>query len=593
MPGALINPAPAQQTAEGDRAKVDPNIVNSALGYVPLVAVEATLAIVACVLFLGGTFRANRHMWGSVALVGLVLAAHSLLWTYLHVPTVPLSLANLDKESESERGSVSRKIADQYKDDKNLQAEKLAAANTELKAKYQAKRTALYASPIQHSSLSNFIKLITLVGGVLLVLLSWDEATDAHAAEYHANLLLILAGTCLVSSANDLVTLFLSLELISIPTYVLLYLPRSDRDAQEAAMKYFLLSVFSSALLLFGFSYLYGLTGATNLSALATTFRQASYATEGIPKPIGKVILVALLMIVAGLGFRITAVPFHFYAPDVYQGAPTASAALLAFIPKIAGFVALVRILEGVPLPLSDQMPVLLWIMAAVTMSLGNVLALLQDNLKRMLAYSSVAHAGYMLIGLAVAMRLQNEDGPLAGGVEALLFYLVAYGAMTLGAFAVISYLDTPERPVQTVDDLAGLARTHPGTALLMVVFLFSLLGMPLTAGFWGKLLLFAGALGVTYTPSTSGQNWLFLVLAVIGAINAAIGAWYYLRIAAVMYLLEAVNPIPKRKRGPVLVSIGLCAAITLILGIYPPPLLTGVKSAMRSPDEVAAARAN
>ncbi len=337
------------------------------------------------------------------------------------------------------------------------------------------------------------------------MLIGWPEVSDGQAGEFHACVLLALAGTCLTAVANDLVTLYLALELISIPTYVLLYLPKSDRLAQEAAMKYFLLSIFSSALLLFGFSYLYGLTGNTNIPTIVEALREAPY-------PGGQALsLVALVLVIAGLGFRIAAVPFHFYAPDVYQGTSIPGAALLAFLPKVAGFIALVRVLGYVTIDPNGRVSDLpavtmtLWIMAAVTMTLGNVLAFLQDNVKRMLGYSSVAHAGYMLIGLAVAPLLTNsssaEKPEVVGGVEAVVFYLIAYGAMTIGAFAVLSYLSTRERPIETANDLSGAGRSHPGVALLMVLFLLSLVGMPATAGFIGKMLLFLGALGVPSAP--------------------------------------------------------------------------------------------
>src|SRR6202040_1568287 len=223
----------------------------------------------------------------------------------------------------------------------------------------------------------------------------------------------------------------------------------------------------------------------------------------------------------------------------VYQGAPTVGAALLAFLPKVAGFVALLRVLgfvmpEGVParggligMGLSDQVPVLFWFLAVITMFLGNILALWQDNIKRLLAYSSVAHAGYMMIALASAPYLAGiSNGP--DGVEALLYYLVAYGVMTIGAFAVISYLSSPERPLENVDDLAGLSRSHPGIALLMAIFLFSLIGIPLTAGFNGKFLVFFGALNADHARLEAfpgDQASLFTILAFLGVINAAIGA--------------------------------------------------------------------
>jgi NADH-quinone oxidoreductase subunit N len=551
---------------------VDPTIVNALTGYLPLVVAEAILAVAACVLFVGGTWKARRNVWGMTALAGIALAGVGLAWTVANVPTV-----------EAQK----REIADLKKPPKDGGA--ISDEQKEATAQKEASLLAGYhVSPLLHTRFALLIKLLALAGGVALVLVGWDEVPDEYAAEYHGCLLLIVAGTALTGAANDLITLFLSLELISIPTYVLLYLPRSDSAAQEAAVKYFLLSVFSSALLLFGFSYLYGLTGSTNLTVLNKSM------TEGGPGPVAtKTAVIAVLMVVAGLGFRIAAVPFHFYAPDVYQGTSLSAAALLAYIPKVAGFAALVRLLVpmAVDVPVGEavaagaQVPVLLWIMAAVTMTLGNVLALLQNNLKRMLAYSSVAHAGYMLIGLAVVTRAgaKLSSGQTGDGVEAVLFYLAAYGAMTIGAFAVLSYLSTPKKQVETIDDVAGLARTHPGLALLMGLFLFSLIGMPATAGFWGKWQLFWGALNVPYRPDdpkSVDQSRLFLMLAVIGAINAAIGAWYYLRVIAVMYLRDALEPLEQPKAWAALASIWLCALVTLGVGIYPNLLKEGVESA-------------
>jgi NADH-quinone oxidoreductase subunit N len=529
---------------------VSPEIVN-ALSQVFVYAVpETVLVVVACVLFLGSTFRANRHLWAAVALLGLA-AAGLALW---FVPTPALT------------------------------------------------KEAVYASPVVLDPLAWLFKLLALGGGALLILCSWNEVPDRHAGEYHACLLIVVAGMCLTGAANDLVTLFLALELISIPTYVMLYLPRQDEAAQEAAMKYFLLSIFSSAILLFGFSYLYGLTGTTNLPALAEAVTRTDPLTPLWKVRLPEVAMAALVLVVAGLGFRLAAVPFHFYAPDVYQGTPTSNAALLAFVPKVAGLAALLRVLNLVPhavgpnilegswdagYVLGLKLSEVFWILAAVSMTLGNLLALLQDNLKRLLAYSSVAHAGYMLIGLATAPHLRVAT-PL-GGVEAVLFYLVAYGAMTIGAFAVIAYLNTPQRPVESVDDLSGLWRSHPGVALLMALFLFSLIGIPLTAGFAGKFLLFGGAMGIPVSPSGSVLDpeyflhvaYLFRVLAFVGVINAAIGAVYYLRIASVMFLRNPLKPLPASRAWPGLIGLSLCGLLTVALGVYPWPLWRSVHEAV------------
>jgi NADH-quinone oxidoreductase subunit N len=468
---------------------IDPAVQQTLTGVFRLVTPEIALVGVACVAFLGGAFVARRGVWAAVTLVGLLFALA------LHFNVAP------------------------------------------------AGRTDPTLSPIYFDGLSAFVRLLALGSAAVYLLLSWSEVPDRVSGEYYGCLLVVTAGVSLVGSANDLITLFLALELVSIPTYVLLYLPYSTKLSQEAAVKYFLLSVLSSGFLLFGFSYFYGLTGTTNLTALVLMLTEANVA----PSPLA---LIAAVMVIAAIGFRITAVPFHFYAPDVYEGAPTGVAAQLAFLPKVAGFVALIRILglvggsaDYVAFPVGTQIPLLLWILAVVTMSFGNVLALLQDNLKRLMAYSGVAHAGYMLIGVVVGSYVSaapDSDTRFVAGVDSLLFYLVAYGAMTVGVFAVIQYLSTPERPIDSADDLAGLHQTHPFVAFLMAIFLFSLIGLPLTAGFAGKFLVFMGALEI---PTTSGVQRLYQWLAVLAAVNAAIGAYYYLRVVGIMYLRSPLKP--------------------------------------------------
>jgi NADH-quinone oxidoreductase subunit N len=584
---------------------VDAKVVDALTGFVPQLLPEIVLAVAACVLFLGGTWRGGRCLWGWAALVSLGLAALGLWRTQRTVSNVGGESSAIRQLAEE---GAKRDISDQ-------QRAKVERDRADWSTAFNAR---LYSAPILHTALGNFVRWFALAIGAVLVLFAWHELPDGHASEYHACLLLMVAGTGLTAAANDLVTLFLALELTSIPTYIILYLPRADPSplplsptsgergrgegpAQEAALKYFLLSVFSSALLLFGFSYLYGLGGTTNLAGLAAALGQPDHpagASRGV-------LLVALVLVLAGLGFRITAVPFHFYAPDVYQGTATPNAALLAVIPKVAGFVALIRVLVlvqpvsalaelGTPIqpfgiPGYDvQVPVVLWIMAAVTMSLGNVLALLQDNIKRLLAYSSVSHAGYMLIGLTAAARLRGEGDPAIGGVEGVLFYLVAYAAMTTGAFAILSHLSTPEKPVETADDLAGLGRHRPGSALLMTLFLLSLIGIPLTAGFAGKLFLFLGAMQTPLALTAASpavvheQEQLFNILVLIAVVNAAIGGWYYLRLIAYMYLRESAKGPPAHKPRPVLGAVWVCAVVTLFAGVYPDPLLDTVKAAVR-----------
>jgi NADH-quinone oxidoreductase subunit N len=310
-----------------------------------LAAPEALLVLAACIVFVGGAFYPCRLFWGAVALIGFGAALVAMYW-------LPNSLEGL-------RPTV---------------------------------------SAIWPGQLALYTRIVAIGGGAVLLLMSWSELADEHASDYFACLLVLTAGTALVGSANELITLFLALEMISIPTYVMLYLPRTGKPIQESSVKYFLLSIFSSALLLFGFSYLYGVTGTTNLAAIHEAMTRQDMAQLPL------LLLVAFVMCVAGIGFRITAVPFHFYAPDVYEGAAFGPAALLAFIPKVAGFVALIQLLGFVgpgpimhSLDLGSRIPLLLWILAAITMTVGNVVAVWQTDIKRMLAYSGIAPVATMV----------------------------------------------------------------------------------------------------------------------------------------------------------------------------------------------------
>ncbi len=408
--------------------------------------------------------------------------------------------------------------------------------------------------------LSTLVRLLSLSTGLILLLISWNQTDDETAAEHHACLLLIVMGVNLVGLANDLVVLFLALELVSIPTYLLLYLGRRNSQGEEATIKYFLLSVFSSAIVLFGFSYLYGIAGSTNLVAIKEALSAGSTAT--MPAVIG----LAMVMVLVGLGFRLTAVPFHFYAPDVMQGSSDGGAALLSFVPKIAGLVALIRLLILAPIepvvgalwtPIG-QASLIIGILAIASMSIGNFLALQQKNIRRLLAWSSVAHAGYLLVGLSMAYQ---HVGPVPP-ITAMLFYLLAYGAMTVGAFAVLAMLHHRDRRAESIDDLAGLSQTSPGAALMMTIFLLSLTGLPPTVGFLGKWNLFLAAWS---SGSELGQ-----VLAVVMAVNAAIAAWYYLRVIGVMYLQNSPSNEKRIVEFPAFVGAVICAALTLILFAAP-----------------------
>jgi NADH-quinone oxidoreductase subunit N len=333
---------------------------------------------------------------------------------------------------------------------------------------------------------------------------------------------------------------------------------------------------------------LYGLTGISNLKALS--FLMASGA-DAVPAGFG---LIAVVFVMAGLGFNVAAVPFHFYAPDVYQGSPTVLAALLAWVPKAIGFVAMLRALTAVlggASPIAEKAMLLAWVLAVVTMTLGNTVALLQDNLKRLLAYSSIAHAGYVLIGVTVAFRDLPRIVPPGGasaaptlvpylGGQGVVFYLAAYALMTLGFFAVLLLFQPSGRPVETVDDLAGLSRTHPTTALALALCLFSLAGVPPLAGFWGKFQIFAAALRV----DSPDDSRMFQILALIGVLNAAVGAYYYLRIVVVMYLRAPAGAVPVvTSAWPTAFSVAACAGLSLLFGLVPEPLNTPARRAGES----------
>jgi NADH-quinone oxidoreductase subunit N len=532
-------PAPAAPTgvAASLNPMTDAALTDALLAALRLTIPEFVLLGVACALFMFGLVVRSRLAAWTLAVVGIVAAGVAAVLVHPYEQAV-------------------------YAD---------------------ADLTRLVLAPIDSGPGAAFVRWLALAVGLLVLLVATKEVTRETAADYFACVLIAIAGTSLVGRANDLVTLFMALELISIPTYILLYLPAQTKAAQEAAAKYFLLSVLASAILLFGFSYLYGLTGTTNLTALANAFVAAHR------EAVSPLATLAVVLAVAGIGFRITAVPFHFYAPDVYQGGPTGVVTQLAVVPKVAGFIALARLLGLMTPPLADQpfpavtqVPLLLWVLAAVTMTIGNVLALLQDNLKRLLAYSGVAHGGYMLLGLVAVSAYAPRELKLTPtyftGLETVLFYLVAYTLMTVAAFAVIFYLHSDERPVETIDDLAGAGQSNPFAAFLLGVALLSLIGLPLTAGFSGKLMLF---IALFEAPAAGGLGVLYRVLVVIAAVNAAIGAVYYLRLLGAMYLRTSLRPVERaRGLGP-LTAAAVCTVATLLFGIYPKPLAEATRAAV------------
>ena len=344
-------------------------------------------------------------------------------------------------------------------------------------------------------------------------------------------------------------------------------------------MKYFFLSIFASGLLLYGLTFLYGTTGVSNLKALGYFFERL----PNLPHP--QLGLVAVVFVTAGLCFRVAAVPLHFYAPDVYQGSPMVVAATLAWIPKFVGFLAIVRTLtavfsvKGGDDPLVQKAVMLSWIIAAATMVWGNFLALLQEDLKRLMAYSSIAHAGYMMVGVTAALANDRHAGGTYYGSESVFFYLVTYGLMTLGVFGGFMALKFKNRPVETVDDLSGLGWTHPWPALGLSVCLLSLAGIPPLAGFWGKFQLFSSLLVAGDRLDSSA----FVLLAVIGMLSAAAGAYYYLRIVVVMYFGKPKDAIELTGGWPLASAVSVCVFLTVLFGINSAPLSTRAHAAAQA----------
>jgi len=447
----------------------------------------------------------------------------------------------------------------------------LAAAVVLVTQNWPGMAQSFVTGPIVVDPMSLGLRWLGLSVGLLFTLAASRLADEDFSSEFFGCIMLVATGIMVTSMANELVLLFLGLELISIPTYVLLFLGRRDQASQEATMKYFFLSILSSAMLLYGFSFLYGLGKTTLIAGTAANpgIREAlaSSAALGGLAPLARL---ALALVVAGLGFKLAIAPLQFYAPDVYQGTTSGNAGLLAVAPKIAGIAALVRIVV-VAMPVTAEFAwQLALVLAMLTMTIGNVCALWQRNIRRLMAYSSIAHGGYLLIGLAAAAAVAaTRQGSYGGGVTAMLFYVVVYAVATTGTFAALAYLGSESRDVNAVEDLSGLAKYQPAVAGALAVFMFSLAGLPPLAGFWGKLNLFGSAVELATSGPTGLARW-FALLAVVGAINAAIAAAYYLRIVAVMYFQPATGQVPVRGGQLAFVAAAVCALAVVGVGAWP-----------------------
>ena len=444
------------------------------------------------------------------------------------------------------------------------------------------------SGPLAADYLGNLIRGMSLLIGLLFTMMAIRRSTPESSParrwdnEFIGAIMLIVTGLMLVSQVNDLILLFVGMELVSIPTYVVLYLGKRGSLAAESTMKYFFLGILSSALLLYGFSFLYGVTGTSVLvgTADAPGMREILMGNDAISKWL-TMLQIGIVLIVAGIGFKIAAVPFHFYAPDVFQGTSNSNAGLLAVAPKIAGIIALIRLLVAV-VPTSETFSwQLLMILALLTMTVGNVCALWQTNLRRLMAFSSIAHAGYMLIGITVAMAAGNDLVEM--GLAGTIFYLIVYSFASIGTFAALVFL-SQDREIHRIDELRGLSQTQPIVAAALAIFMFSLAGIPPLAGFWGKMTLFGSAITMATNPATaSGDGIWFAVLAIVGAINAAIAATYYLRIIAVMFFRPPQLSHESTGSWGSFAAMLSCTLLVVFVGLFPGSVMRSSNKAARS----------
>ncbi len=393
-----------------------------------------------------------------------------------------------------------------------------------------------------------FIKVVILLVAMISVAASHRFITDEgyESGEYYILIMFSVLGMMIMASATDLISVFVGLELMAIPCYFLTGFFKKQNRSIEGALKYFLMGAFSSAVLAYGISFVYGVTGTTNLHKIAEFF-----ATQGVDINNPALYLV-LTLFVAGFGFKIAAVPFHMWCPDVYEGAPTPITAFMSTAVKAASFAAFLRVYATALPALHINWAPTLAVLAALTMTIGNIVALTQSSFKRMLAYSSIAHAGYILIGL-VALKVSD-------GVASVLFYLIAYAFANMGPFIIIILLRTKNSSGEMLTDLHGLGKRAPLLAGIMLIFMFSLTGLPPTGGFPGKYYLF-------YAAVQSNYVWL----TVVACINTAISAFYYFKVGMYMYMHEPRNTEELEKPStPVLTALYICVGMTLLIGIMP-----------------------
>ncbi len=408
--------------------------------------------------------------------------------------------------------------------------------------------------------LTALLDVVLISIGLLTLLFAPDYLVPRKLplAEFTVTLLFAVSGGMLIAGGQDLLILFIGLELLVLPGYILAALAKRDGLSTEGAIKYFLLGSFSSAILLFGLAFVLGFTGSTQLGAVAAALEGVLEGGEPIPLALA----MALALLAVGVLFKIAAVPFHYWTPDAYQGSPTPVTGYLSVGPKIAAFALILRIFVEALGPLRGEWALVVGVLAAVTMTVGNLAALGQDNIKRMLAYSSIAHTGYIMVGLVV-FATADDLQVASSGVQAVLFYSVAYAFMNLGAFAVVAALQRRPGVTSQISTFTGLGYRAPVLALAMTVFLLSLVGIPPLAGFFAKMTVVLSALEVG-----GGMT----LLAVIMMLNAAMAAFYYLRVVVYMYMRKPADEAPEVTIGGITkAGLALAAAMVILIGLFPP----------------------
>lgn len=416
-----------------------------------------------------------------------------------------------------------------------------------------------FSGSVVLDNFATFFKMIFLLSAGLAILISdqYMEREGCNHGELYPLILFTVVGMMLMASGTDLMTIFLGLEVMSVSLYVLAGFNRANTKSNEAGLKYFLLGAFSTGFLLYGMALTYGSTGTTRIAKIATAVGQMTLPSSNI------MLVAGMLLMLTGFAFKVAAAPFHMWTPDVYEGAPTPMTAFMSAGPKAAGFAAALRIFLVALPTLQVEWSQVLWVLAVVTMTVGNITALRQDNIKRMLAYSSIAHAGYCLVGFAAG----NPTG-----TAGILFYMLSYAFMNIGAFAIIILIGKKGETNGNVQDFAGFGVKHPVLAVAMSIFLFSLAGMPPTAGFIGKFYLFSGAI-------QKGYIWL----AIIGVLNSAASVYYYLRVMVYMYMKDSTEEFDwMQVTAPMALCVAISAFGSLIPGIIPSMILQFAQQAIK-----------